>query len=44
VVYNYISRQTSTENVFRQGTHENNMFTMKGGIKTTEAMKAPVKC
>jgi hypothetical protein len=43
VVYNYKSRQTGTENVFRQGTQKYNMFTMKGGIQTTEAIKAPVK-
>jgi hypothetical protein len=44
VVYNYKSRKTGTENVFGQGTQEQNMFSMKGGMKTIEAMKAPVKC
>jgi hypothetical protein len=40
------TNQDKQVQVFRQSTQEYNrpMFTMKGGIKTTEAMKAPVKC
>jgi hypothetical protein len=38
------TNQDKQVQVFRKGTQEYNMFTMKGGIKTREAMKAPVKC
>jgi len=38
------TNQDKQVQVFTQGTQEYSMFTMKGGLKTTEAMKAPVKC